>query len=170
MVCKTKALQYNHKFDTKCNFYDAWNAPGVQLPSKTLGANVQYYRNTRNNMQHSSAAATVDEKYCASAILNAVKVVDHCWKNTSRKQLAPWMKSALRIVRLYSPEGDLYHANLFSKRMEEMRWRSLNSVPKKESLRVNAIQIFPGRRDHWFLAIRTYAPLIEACLNELEIP
>ena len=37
LACKTKAKQNNHNFNMRCNFYDAWNAPGVQLPQRTLG-------------------------------------------------------------------------------------------------------------------------------------
>src|SRR2546425_13076706 len=62
MACKTKALQHNHTFNMSCGFHAAWNAPGVQLPPTALGARIQRYRHTRNNMQHASAAATVDAK------------------------------------------------------------------------------------------------------------
>ena len=78
MVCKTKALEHNHRFNTTCNFYAAWNAPGVQLPRTTLGRKIQSFHDVRNNMQHGRAAATVDVEYCSGAILTAVKVVDRC--------------------------------------------------------------------------------------------
>ncbi|MEH2253251.1 hypothetical protein [Nostoc sp.] len=77
MTCKTKAKQQNHRFDMSCNFHDACTAPGVILAAD-LKIRVVGYRNTRNNMQHASAAATVDSMHCATAILDVVKVIDHC--------------------------------------------------------------------------------------------
>lgn len=79
MTCKLRAREANHKFDMKCGFHDAWNAPGVAIATAVLGHSIQASRNTRNNMQHASAAATVDDEHCANAILDAVSVIDHCW-------------------------------------------------------------------------------------------
>jgi len=97
MVCKTKAKQHDHNFNLRCSFYDAVNAPGVSLPNQ-LKNRIEGYRDTRNNMQHASAAATVDLQYCATAILDALKVIDRCWHNTSNSQLPYWMKVALRVI------------------------------------------------------------------------
>jgi hypothetical protein len=40
MICKTKAVQHDHRFNTRCDFHTAWNAAGVQLPPNTLGGRV----------------------------------------------------------------------------------------------------------------------------------
>jgi hypothetical protein len=79
------------------------------------------------------------------------------------------MKCALRIIQFYSSEGDPNIFKIFEDKMRGMSWRSMYSIAPKESLKPNAIQIEPGTREHWHLAIRMYAPLIEACLNELQI-
>lgn len=166
MACKTKAVQRNHAFNTRCGFHDAWNAPGVQLPPTGLGGRVQNYRNTRNNMQHASIAATVDQDYCATAILDVVNVIDRCWPNTSARQFLPWMKCALRVVRLYSATGDSMQRGQFEDSMRNKTWRA----KEREVVQPNARQVEPGRRDYWGLAFRMNTSLVEECLNEAGIP
>lgn len=58
MTCKTKAKQHNHNFNTRCRFHEALDADGV-LVVDPLKTRVKGYHDTRNNMQHASAAATV---------------------------------------------------------------------------------------------------------------
>ncbi|MBN1236653.1 MAG: hypothetical protein JW999_11510 [Methanotrichaceae archaeon] len=166
ITCKTKAKEINNKFEMKCDFRDAMNANGVKLQTVELGSRVKGYRDTRNNMQHSDIAATVDGQYCATSIIDAVKVIDHCWQNTSRRQFSPWMRCALRIIRLYSSEGEASNRYLFERKMQQMRWR----ISDRESVRFNAIQIEPGVRDYWWFAIRMRTPQVEECLNEFDIP
>jgi len=165
MTCKTKAKEHDHRFNTSCGFYDAWNAPGVQLPRTTLGRQVQNYRNVRNNMQHGNAAATVDVYYCATAIITSVKVIDRLWRNSSI--LFPyWMKIALRIIRLYSDEGDSANRKPFEQYMRDLRWRGTS----KDHVLVTEIAIELGHRDYWQLGVRMQPQLVEECLNELGIP
>ncbi len=165
MACKTRAVEFNYRFNTSCGFYDAWNAPGVALPARGLGGRVQDYRNVRNNMQHASAAATVDTHYCADAILDCIRVIDRCWPGTSKRQYPPRMQCAVRIVKLYSSDGDISKRDPFEKRMQIKSWRS----SERESVRPNGKQIEPGVRDYWGIAIRYHTTLVEECLNELEI-
>ena len=165
ITCKTRAKEINNKFEMNCKFHKAINAQGVTLKKVELGSRVVGYRDTRNNMQHADIAATVDPQYCATAIIDAVKVVDHCWQNTSKNQFSPWMRCALRIIRLYSSEGDTSKRYLFERKMQQMRWR----ISDRESVKANSIQIEPGFRDYWWLAIRMRTPQVEECLNELEI-
>ena len=165
ITCKTRAKEINNKFEMKCDFRDAINAQGVKLQADELGSRVYGYRDTRNNMQHADIAATVDGQYCATAITDAVNVIDHCWQNTSKKQFSPWMRCALRIIRLYSSDGETSKRYLFERKMQQMRWR----ISDRESVKFNAIQIEPGFRDYWWLAIRMRTPQVEECLNEFEI-
>lgn len=166
LACKTKAKQHNHTFNTRCNFHDAWNALGVQLPPRTLGQKVQRYRDTRNDMQHGNPAATVDVQYCASAITTAVQVIDRLWPNTSNNALPSWMQVALRIVRLYSGDGGTpFQQGQFEDLMRTRRWRS----GEKEWVRVQAVQVQLGLRDYWRLAVRHQPAVVEECLNELGI-
>jgi hypothetical protein len=166
MSCKTKARQRDYTFDTACNFYNAWNAPGVRLAPNGLGRRVQDRRNTRNNMQHADAAITVETPHCAEAILDAVNVIDKCWTDTSRNRFDLWVKCALRIVQLYSTRGNLLKREPFEDAMLKMNWRGEN----RATVRSNENQIEPGRRVFWWLTIINHTQLVEKCLNDLEIP
>ena len=165
LACKTKAKQYNHRFDSTCNFYQAWNAQGVALPPDSLGRRVQDYREVRNNMQHGSAAATVDVRYCATAIITAVEVIDHLWVNTSTQHIYYWMQVALKVIRLYS---NFYEDTLvrtpFQDLMRDSKWRS----PEQTYVRVNSIPIELGQRSYWHMAIRINPQLVEECLRKVE--
>lgn len=151
-ACKTRAVQHNYQFDTSCGFHNALNAPGVQLP-QALRIKAQDYRNARNNMQHSNPAATVDTVYCATAILTAVKIIDRLWPNTSTRWLPPWMQTALRIIRLYSEEGDATQRGPFEDRMRKL--------PK--------MNVKSGNREYWWEAVRIHYADVGESLNELAI-
>ena len=148
-----------------CGFHDAWNAPGVTLPVTTLGNAVQHSRNTRNNMQHASAAATVDERYCADAILDAVGVIDHCWPNASANDFRGWMKFALRVVRLYSSQGDVAKRMPFEDAMRDGEWRSDRRQPRTNELIVRA-----GLRHYWALVMISSHVQVDLLLNSCGIP
>jgi hypothetical protein len=163
MTCKSKAKQQNHRFDMSCNFHNACTSPGVTLPPD-LKVRVVGYRNTRNNMQHASAAATVDLHHCATSILDGVRVIDHCWTDTSTNRFPGRIKCALRIVRLYSSEGDVSLRETFETKMQRKRWRA-----QEEKVSVTGRQIQPGVRDYWYVAIRMQTPLVEECLNEVGV-
>jgi hypothetical protein len=164
MTCKTKAEQHNYRFDMSCQFHEACTAPGVLL-LPDLKVRVLGYRRTRNNMQHASAAATVDLYHCATSILDVVRVIDHCWLNTSTNFFPGRIKCALRIVWLYSVEGDVSLRETFETKMQRQRWRT-----QQESVNVTGRQIQPGHRDYWYVAIRMQTPSVEECLNDVGIP
>src|SRR5437868_6467549 len=105
-ACKTRARQHNLSFDINCEFYLAWNAYGVQLPAADLGGKINDYHELRKNMQFASPASTVDPQYCATAIIDVIKVIDHCWPETAANQFQPWLLCAMRVVKLYSSIGD----------------------------------------------------------------
>lgn len=165
MTCKTKARQYNHTFNTRCHFHDAINAPGVRLP-KFLKDQMERYRDQRNTMQHASAASTVDAQYCADAILCAENVLDRCWGNTTERRFRPWMKTALRIVRLYSSDGDASLRQPFEDYLRSYNWRG----NQREGVQANSVQIEIGVRQYWWFILRNMTPYVEECLNGLEIP
>ena len=165
MSCKLRAREHNHTFNMRCTFNVAWNAPGVALPPATLGASIQASRNTRNNMQHSSAAATVDDQHCADAILDAVQVIDHCWPNASVNDLRGWMKCALRIVRLYSSNGNAQQRVEFEDSMRDGTWRAAKRQP-----RINEFVIRPGLRGYWSLVMIQSQSQVESILDSCSIP
>ena len=108
MSCKLRAREHSHNFDMWCGFSTAISAPPINITTNDppLAAAILMSRNTRNTMQHASAAATVDEQHCADAILDAVKVIERCWPGASNRDFRPWVRCGLRIVRLFSGEGD----------------------------------------------------------------
>lgn len=164
MTCKTKAKQYDYTFNMRCSFHDACTASGVVLPPD-LKVRVSGYRDTRNNMQHASAAATVDLHHCATSILDIVRVIDHCWSGTSTTLFPGRIRCALRIIWLYSSEGDVSLREPFETKMQRKRWRT-----QEESVRVSGRQIQPGHREYWYVAIRMQTPYVEECLNDVGIP
>ena len=162
VACKTKAKQNNHTFDMRCGFHAAWNAPGVTLDPDNLGQRVHDHRDTHNNMQHASAAATVDSGYCATAIADAVKVIQTLWPDVV---LSPRVVCGLRIVQLYSTSGDPVIRDSFEDAMRAFGWRA-----KEETVRANAVQIELGRREAWWWALRQRLPNVEEMLNEIGAP
>ena len=165
MACKLRAREYNHRFHMQCSFHAAWNAPGVQILSNPLGDSIQGSHLTRNNMQHANPAATVDEQHCADAILDAVAVLDHCWPKTSSTQIIGWMACALRIVFLYSSQGNSRLRSLFEDAMRDGQWRA-----EKRQPRTKEIIVLAGRRQHWSLLMIESQVQVEDILNRLGIP
>lgn len=165
IVCKLRAREHNHQFNMKCNFHQAWNAPGVQIPPVPHGNSIQARHNTRNLMQHSDPAATVDDQHCADSILEAMEVVELCWPGTVATELPDWMKVGLRIVRLYSSHGDLVKRIPFEDEMRRGQWR----IDKRQP-RTYELQIEPGRRQHWALLLTQSQVQVEAILSSLAIP
>jgi hypothetical protein len=82
MICKVKAKEADPKLGRDdfpkllCHA-----AIGLDPGNAGLGAIVHATHKTRNDMQHNNAAATVDDPHCADAILDAVKVMNHCYPN-----------------------------------------------------------------------------------------
>jgi len=164
MACKTKAKQHSHSFKEHCGFFDAWNAPGVALPADGIGGRVHSNREVRNNMQHASAAATVDATYCATAILDVADVINMLWPITPPdSNFLPRVQCALRIVHLHSAHGDHILREAFEDSMRSFGWRNQNS----ETVRHNAVQVEPGKRDYWWWALRHRLPNIESILDEI---
>jgi hypothetical protein len=146
-------------------FHQAWNAPGVSISAVPLGNAIQTSHNTRNHMQHSDPAATVDDQHCADAISDAVAVIEHCWPGTTAAELRDWMRSGLRIVRLYSSRGDLDKRTPFEDEMRRGQW----GIDKKQP-RTHELKIEPGRRQYWTLLLTQSQVQVEAILNTLGIP
>ncbi|MEH2253250.1 hypothetical protein [Nostoc sp.] len=74
------------------------------------------------------------------------------------------IKCALRIVYLYSSEGDISKREPFEDRMRRKRWRT-----QAETVRAEGRQIQPGLRDYWYIAIRMQTPLVDECLNDIGV-
>ena len=162
ITCYTKIKHEDHTYNGQ-SFHAQVTHQHVNLPTGagTLGRAVKDCRETRNNMQHASGAATVDEYHCADAILDAVRVIDHCFPGTSTA-LPDRLKVALRVVGLYGQNADAGVRNRFADAMRQETWR-----PNKKSLRVSETAITPGDRQYWHLVILSEFQQIEQILNRV---
>jgi len=165
MSCKTRARQYDHTFNALCNFHNAWNANGVSIEPDGLGQRINDTHNIRNSMQHENAAITVERERLSDAILDAVAVIDHCWPRTSSTQFSDWIICALRIVTLFSSQGDRNKRQPFEDLMRNYEWRGTGI----ERLKKNESPIEPGLKTFWYIAVEQHTPLVIECLNSLEI-
>jgi len=119
MTCKLRAREANHRFDMSANFHNSITAPGVSPLPAPLESSIRGNRNTMNTMQHASAAVTVDDQHCADAFLDAIQVIDHCWPISSSVVFPLWIKCAIRVVRLYSGQGNPRQRVDFEDRMRD---------------------------------------------------
>lgn len=115
-------------------------------------------------MHHVNAAATVDARRCADAILDAVECIDHCFPNASA-EFSDALKIALRVVRLFSSSGSGRHQTDFMGRMNDYRWRTQNRSPRTDETIIK-----PGMRKNWSLVIFDATSDIETILNEIGAP
>ena len=164
LACKTKAHQRNHQFNRHCGFNAAWNAPGVTLAPNGLGGRVQGRRDTRNTMQHGSAAVTVTPENCADAILDVRKVIDRLWQNTIERNLTLPYKVVLRIVELYASNGNVRQRQAFEDAMRQARWRG---IADERQARVSEVIVEAGLRTNWHLAVHQSPEIVEQTLNAL---
>ena len=133
------------------------NAPG-------LGKSVFDCHKTRNDMQHSNPAATVDSQHCADAIIDAVDVVEHCFPG-AKAALPERLKVTLRVVRLFSQHGDLRQQTDFGNAMQTHPWRG-----NRERARQDEVIIAPGPRANWGLVILSEYAKVEELLNRVRVP
>lgn len=148
MTCKVKHKEHcrdtNAQYPKRLDFPDALNAAGVTLPNGVLKTALLDSHRHRNLMQHESAAATVDDRYCADAIVDALALMEHCWPGSTSSGLHPWVKCAIRVVRLYSSQGDFAARSNFEAAMRKQPWRA-----RPAQVKVNEVAIEPGLRRHW---------------------
>lgn len=164
LACKTKAYQRDRQFNRRCNFHDAWNAPGVTLAPNGLGGRVQSRRDTRNTMQHGSAAVTVTLQSCADAILDVRRVIDRLWRNASQQNLTRPYRTVLQIVELYSSNGDTIRRQDFEDAMRQSRWRP---AADERRAKANEVIVEAGLRMNWHLVIHQSWAEVEEILSSI---
>jgi len=136
----------------------------LKYKTHPLGKRLYATHNTRNNMQHSNAAATVDAQHCADAILDAVECIEHCFPG-AKAAFDDKIKVALRVVRVYSAQGTGVHRTAFQREMNNHTWRTNKHGPK-----VNETVVAPGMRSYWGLVIMDCVADIETILNRIRAP
>jgi hypothetical protein len=164
MTCKVRAREVNHQFNMNVGFHTAWMDPNVGLDPNGLGARIQASRNTRNTLQHASAAATVDDQHCADAIMDAVDVIEHCWPGSAAARRS-WMRCALRVIWLYSSNGGGGMRGVFEDKMRDGSWRVDARKP-----RINEIIIQVGRRQFWQILLTQAPSQIDEVLDVFGVP
>jgi len=137
---------------------------GFDVAVPGLGKSVHDCHVTRNDMQHNNPAATVDEHACADAILDAVRVLDHCFPGTTTA-LPDRLNVALRVVGLYGHDGDPGILNRFADEMRREHWRTI-----KRAVGIKEVAVTPGDRQYWHLVILSEFQQIEAILNRVNPP
>ena len=137
---------------------------GLNPAPDGLGRTVNATHKTRNDMQHNNAAATVDDPHCADAILDAVRVMDHCYPGAPAA-LTGELKVLLRVVALHSSNGDKGKLRAFEDAMTKTKWGGPN--PK---IRVTELPIPTGHRRYWGLVIHSEYATVEALLNRVGVP
>ena len=165
MTCKAKAKQANHKEAFK-HFHDCLKKPAVALDPATvaLGQQVADHHTERNNMQHATAAGTVDDQYCADAIIDAVAVIDHCFNGTSAGLNGP-LQVLVRVTRLHSRHGDPRHRALFEIRMREHPWNK-----PQEAATTKKRPVAVGERPQWGLVLVPDHDTVRLILDEIGAP
>lgn len=165
MTCKAKAKQANHK-EPFGGFHDCLKKPAVALDPTTvaLGQHVADHHEERNNMQHSTAAGTVDDQYCADAIIDAVAVIDHCFNGTVAQLSGP-LQVLVRVTRLQSRHALLSHRLAFETRMREHPWNKpqQSATTKKRPVAV-------GERPQWGLVLVPDHDSVRTILDEIGAP
>jgi len=165
ITCKAKAKAANPKLG-KVGFKTLLCNAVVLLDPATapLGDSVHTSHETRNDMQHNNAAATVDDPHCADAILDAVKVIDHCYPGASTDFNAS-MKILLRLVALHATNGDKAKLTAFENAMVKNRWGE-----PKPKVRTVELPIPVGHRRYWGLVVHSEYATVEALLNRVGAP
>lgn len=165
MTCKAKAKEATPTLG-KIGFYQLLKLPAVNLDPTPdgLGKTVHSTHKTRNDMQHNNAAATVDDPHCADAILDAVKVVDHCYPGSSAA-FPSGIKVLLRLAALHATDGDKAKLTAFENAMVNNRW----GVPKPK-VRTVELPIPVGHRRYWGIVVHSEYATVEALLNRVGAP
>lgn len=165
MTCKAKVRAKHPRFG-RIGFRSllCHAAVGLNPATVTLGDSVHSSHQTRNDMQHNNAAATVDDPHCADAILDAVRVIEHCYPGAS-SAFSSSIKVALRVVALHATTGDRLKLAAFEKEMAANRWGG-----PRPRIRTVELPIPAGNRRYWGIVIQSEFATVEALLNRVSAP
>lgn len=155
-VCSSERLNF-HKLLTH-------SETSLDPKSQPLGKRLQASHNTPNNMHHNNAAAAVDVQHCADAICDAVECIEHCFPG-SKNNLPDGLQTALRVVQIYSTNGDPTLRDEFEGAMLKHPWRG-----PSERADSSQLIVAPGRRRHWGLVIMSNVVAIDTILMRINAP
>ena len=118
----------------------------------------------RNHMQHSVAAATVDDQHCADAIMDAIQAIEHCFPGTVAT-LPDGIKIALRVVRLLSSQGNAGQRDQFENYMRGYKWNT-----PFQSARGTEVPVPVGARAHWGHVLMSNSTIVGGILDQIGVP
>lgn len=165
LTCKAKVETHGVQLN-RINFPSLLKHQHVGLDPTSGGVGKKCHDShlVRNKMHHVNAAATVDTRRCADAILDAVDCIEHCFPGAGAA-LDDRVLVALRVVKIYSSQGDGTIRGNFEDQMSRYGWR-----PRPNAPRVNEIVVSPGRRSNWGLVMLDAYADIETILNRIGAP
>jgi hypothetical protein len=165
MCCKSLAIAANPNLG-HIQFHNLLAHPAVGLPAQTVPLGDRLLRNhrTRNQMQHGNAAFTVDDQYCADAVLDAIAAMEHCFPGTA-PILPEVLKVALRVVWLHSSLGN---ARLRGEFEDAMRGHGWNGNARRAKVSEPPYPV--GSRRYWGLVMFPEFAQVESILNRLGVP
>jgi len=78
----------------------------VKTPKK-LKEELLKFHSVRNEFQHKSPIYTVEEKTSDDSVLTTISLIKFLWKKDALKDTQDWVSCGLRIMKLFSSNGNL---------------------------------------------------------------
>jgi hypothetical protein len=166
VACKAK-MKLTHPNVGRIGFYQLLQHATVNLDptvAGSLGETLYKNHETRNQMQHAVAAATVDDQHCADAILDAVDALEHCFAGTL-PLLSDGIKNALRVMRVHSSRGTQKQRADFDEEMRKFKWNS----PLKRATGTT-LPMPVGARQYWGYVIMSNNVIVAGILDQIGAP
>jgi hypothetical protein len=91
-------------------------------------------------------------------------VIEHCFTG-AKAALPEKLKVTLRVVRLFSQNGDARQQSAFGDAMQTHQWRG-----DRDRARQEEVIVAPGVRSYWGLVILSEYARVEALLNRVGVP
>lgn len=139
---------------------------GLPRTTHSIGMAVWTSHKTRNDMHHANAAATVDHQYCADAILDAVKAIEHCFPG-SVAEFPDIIAVSLRIARLFATGADPVRRAAFVQAMQRHKWQAVPADKKPKAPKLNEVVVAPGDQTNWGLALSLDIVVVDALLDQV---
>ena len=165
VTCKAR-VKRDHPNLGRIGFHGLLKHASVNLDPDQPGLGEALFRSheTRNQLQHAVAAATVDDQHCADAILDAVATIEHCFPG-SEVGLSDSIKIALRVVRVHSSQGTQKQRSDLEEAMRMFRW----NTPFKHA-NATTLPISVGSRQQWGQVIMSNNVIMADILNKVGAP
>jgi hypothetical protein len=166
VACRAK-MRATHPNIGRIGFFQLLGHASVGLDpavAGSLGETLNRNHETRNQMQHAVAAATVDDQHCADAILDVVSAMEHCFPGTL-PLLSEGIRIALRVVRVHSTQGTHQQRAAFDEEMRKFKWNS----PLKAATGIT-VPLPVGSRTYWGYVIMSNNAIISDILDRIGAP